>query len=107
GCKLNIPLHPGADDQEFFAAWQECEAFLQDARPEFYIFVAGADSLAGDPLTHLQYSEDAHGSAARAICRLADEHAKGRVLGLGAGGYNRRNVAAAWSRVVAEFADSV
>lgn len=107
GCKLNIPLHPGADDQEFFAAWQECEAFLQDARPEFYIFVAGADSLAGDPLTHLQFSEDAHGSAARAICRLADEHAKGRVLGLGAGGYNRRNVAAAWSRVVAEFADSV
>jgi hypothetical protein len=29
------------------------------------------------------------------------------VLGLGAGGYNRRNVAAAWSRVVSEFADSV
>jgi acetoin utilization protein AcuC len=107
GMKLNIPLHPGAGDEEFFEAWAECEAFLAEAKPEFYILVAGADSLAGDPLTHLQYSENAHGIAARAICRMADEHAEGRVLGLGGGGYNRRNVAAAWSRVVAEFADSV
>jgi acetoin utilization protein AcuC len=107
GTKLNIPLHPGAGDEDFVEAWEECEAFLRAAKPEFYILVAGADSLAGDPLTHLQYSEEAHGMAARAICRLADEHARGRVLGLGAGGYNRRNVAAAWSRVVAEFADSV
>ena len=107
GMKLNIPLHPGAGDEEFFEAWAECEAFLADARPEFYIFVAGADSLAGDPLTHLQYSENAHGYAARAICRMADQHAEGRVLGLGGGGYNRRNLAAAWSRVVAEFADSL
>ena len=107
GSKLNIPLHPGAGDEEFFEVWPECEAFLAAARPELYIFVAGADSLAGDPLTHLQYSEEAHGLAARAICRLADDHAAGRVLALGAGGYNRRNIAAAWSRVVAEFVDSV
>jgi acetoin utilization protein AcuC len=107
GMKLNIPMHPGAGDEEFVEAWAECEAFLESARPEFYILVAGADSLAGDPLTHLQYTENAHGQAARAICRLADAHAQGRVLGLGAGGYNRRNVAAAWSRVVAEFIASV
>jgi acetoin utilization protein AcuC len=107
GMKLNLPLPPGAGDEEFCAVWEEAEAFLEEARPEFYIFVAGADSLAGDPLTHLQFSEDAHGRVARVICRQADAHAQGRVLGLGGGGYNRRNVAAAWSRVVAEFADSV
>jgi acetoin utilization protein AcuC len=107
GSKLNIPLHPGADDKDFAEAWEECEAFLAAAKPELYIFVAGADSLAGDPLTHLQFTEDVHGQVARTLCRLADEHAQGRVLGLGAGGYNRRNIAAAWSRVVAEFVDSV
>jgi acetoin utilization protein AcuC len=107
GKKLNVPLQPGAGDEEFFAAWEQCEAFLAEAKPEFYILVAGADSLAGDPLTHLQYSENAHGMATRAICRLADQHAQGRVLGLGGGGYNRRNLAAAWSRVVAEFANSL
>ncbi len=103
GTKLNIPLHPGADDSDFCAAWEQAEAFLEDNRPEFFIFVAGADSLAGDPLTHLQYSEEAHGRAARAVCRLADQHGQGRVLGLGGGGYNRRNLGLAWSRVVAEF----
>jgi acetoin utilization protein AcuC len=106
GMKLNIPVHPGADDEDFLAAWLECMSFLEDARPEFFILVAGADSLAGDPLTHLQYSENAHGRAARDLCRLADRFAQGRILGLGAGGYNRRNIGAAWSRVVAEFADS-
>ncbi|MGD9388206.1 MAG: acetoin utilization protein AcuC [Gammaproteobacteria bacterium] len=107
GAKLNIPLHPGADDEEFFESWREIEAFMEDAKPEFFILVAGADSIAGDPLTHLQFSEEAHGSAARAVCRLADRYAEGRVLGLGGGGYNRRNLACAWSRVVKEFADSV
>lgn len=107
GCKLNIPVPPGSEDEEFMVAWAECEAFLDDARPEFFILVAGADSLAGDPLTHLQFSENAHGTAARAVCRLAETHAGGRVLGLGGGGYNRNNVAAAWSRVVAEFVDSL
>lgn len=107
GMKLNIPVHPGAGDEEFNGAWEECLGFLEDARPEFFILVAGADSLAGDPLTHLQYTEEAHGRAARDLCRLAERFAQGRLLGLGAGGYNRRNVGAAWSRVVAEFADSI
>ena len=105
GTKLNLPLHPGAGDEEFHEAWEQAEAFLDDARPEFFILVAGADSLAGDPLTHLQYSEEAHGRAARAVCRMADRHAQGRVLGLGGGGYNRRNLGLAWSRVVKEFLD--
>jgi acetoin utilization protein AcuC len=103
GTKLNLPLHPGAGDEEFHEAWEQAEAFLEESRPEFFIFVAGADSLAGDPLTHLQFSEEAHGRAARDICRIADRHAQGRVLGLGGGGYNRRNLAMAWSRVVKEF----
>ena len=103
GTKLNLPLHPGAGDEDFHEAWEQAEAFLEDNRPEFFIFVAGADSLAGDPLTHLQFSEEAHGRAARAICRIADNYAEGRVLGLGGGGYNRRNLGLAWSRVVAEF----
>jgi acetoin utilization protein AcuC len=107
GAKLNIPLHPGADDEEFVEAWAEMQDFLEDAKPEFFILVAGADSIAGDLLTHLQFSENAHGAAAKAVCQLADRYAQGRVLGLGGGGYNRRNVASAWSRVVKEFADSV
>src|SRR5690606_2793967 len=99
GTKLNVPLPPGADDTAFLAAWEEVEVFLDDARPELILLQCGADSLAGDPFTHLRLSEAAHAHAARCLCVLADRHAEGRVLGMGGGGYNRANLARAWTRV--------
>jgi acetoin utilization protein AcuC len=37
---------------------------------------------------------------------LADEIGHGRVLGMGGGGYNRRNLARAWTRVVKSFLEA-
>jgi acetoin utilization protein AcuC len=34
----------------------------------------------------------------------ADRHAEGRLLAMGGGGYNRANLARAWTRVVEELA---
>jgi len=103
GTKLNIPVHPGAGDDDFLSAWREIETYLNESRPEFIVFQCGADSIAGDPLTHLQFTEDAHGHAAASLCEIADRHASGRLVALGGGGYNRQNVARGWSRVVQEF----
>jgi acetoin utilization protein AcuC len=100
GTKLNLPLAPGASDVEFAEAWQQVEAYLRRTRPEFILLQCGADSLEGDPITHLAYTEEAHASAAAAVCRIADELGHGRVLAMGGGGYNRRNLARAWTRVV-------
>jgi acetoin utilization protein AcuC len=104
GTKLNIPLAPGADDAEFRMAWRRVEAYLDAARPEFILFQCGADSLEGDPITHLCYTEQAHADAAATLCLLADKHCDGRVVGTGGGGYNRENLARAWTRVVQAFA---
>ncbi len=106
GTKLNIPLEPGAGDAEFAGAWQRIEDYLDAARPEFIILQCGADSLEGDPITHLRFSEEAHANAARSLCEIADRHAGGRIIGTGGGGYNRRNLARAWTRVVRAFAES-
>ncbi len=103
GTKLNIPVGPGADDTEFAGAWRRVEDYLRDARPEFILFQCGADSLEGDPITHLAYTEAAHGGAAAALCRIADEYCDGRIVGTGGGGYNRHNLARAWTRVVESF----
>jgi acetoin utilization protein AcuC len=103
GTKLNLPLPPGAGDAEFLAAWQEIEAYLEAARPEFILLQCGADSLAGDPITHLQFSEQAHAHAAARLCVLADRHAEGRLVAMGGGGYNRDNLGRAWSAVLAAF----
>ncbi len=106
GTKLNIPMPPDADDEQFMRAWQRVEEFIDAARPEFILFQCGADSLAGDPLTHLRYSSAAHGHAARSLCALADRHAHGRLLAMGGGGYNRRNLALAWTAVVESMLDA-
>jgi acetoin utilization protein AcuC len=100
GTKLNIPLMPGAGDAEFFAAFDEIEDFLGPFEPELYLLQCGADSLAGDPITHLQFSADAHAEAARRLRALADRTAGGRLLAMGGGGYNRQNLARCWTRVV-------
>jgi acetoin utilization protein AcuC len=104
GTKLNIPLPPGADDAAFMVAWAEVERYIDAAQPELILLQCGADSLGGDPLTHLRLTAEAHAYAARRLVVLADRHAGGRLLGMGGGGYNRANLARAWTRVVEEFA---
>ena len=106
GTKLNLPLAAGSSDAEFLAAWRRIEIYFERFPTDFIILQCGADSLAGDPITHLQLSEDAHAHAAQRLCAIAAAHGHGRVLGLGGGGYNRRNLARAWSRVVRAFLES-
>ena len=106
GTKLNIPIAPGADDDAFQEAWALVEEYIDKNQPELIILQCGADSLAGDPITHLCWTEEAHAHAAAALCRLADKHCEGRLIGTGGGGYNRRNLARAWTRVVQSFVET-
>jgi acetoin utilization protein AcuC len=103
GTKLNIPLPPRANDRDFHAAWDRIEAHLEQHPPEFIIFQAGADSLAGDPLADLRFSADAHAHATRRLVALADRHARGRLMVFGGGGYHPTNVATAWTAVLREL----
>jgi acetoin utilization protein AcuC len=106
GTKLNLPLPPGSDDAAFISVWSRIEDYIRDNAPEFLLLQCGADSLGGDPITHLQFSEEAHAHAARRLCALADELGHGRVVAMGGGGYNRKNLARAWTRVVQSFLES-
>lgn len=103
GTKLNIPMPPGTNDDAFHEAWQEVEAFLHKHQPEFIILQCGADSIGGDPLTHMQLTPSAHAKAAAALCDIADNYCNGRLLAVGGGGYNRDNLAASWSGVVEQL----
>lgn len=100
GTKLNISLPPGADDAAFDAVWPRVMAHLRKFEPEFILIQCGADSVAGDPITHLRYTPDVHRGAAADLTSLAEGLGHGRVLATGGGGYNRINLALAWSGVV-------
>lgn len=105
GTKLNIPMPPGAGDEQFMQVWPRVEAFVRNFAPEFILFQCGADSIDGDPLTHMRYSTAVHAHAAARLCLLADEFAQGRILACGGGGYDLNNLAQAWCAVVAAFID--
>ncbi|HTE42814.1 MAG TPA: acetoin utilization protein AcuC [Steroidobacteraceae bacterium] len=106
GTKLNLPLPAGAGDAEFKIIWQRVLEYVEAGKPEFILLQCGADSLEGDPITHLRLSPAAHALAARDLCSLADRLGHGRVLALGGGGYNRRNLALAWTGVVRSMVES-
>jgi acetoin utilization protein AcuC len=100
GTKLNIPLPIDAGDAEFERHWPAVEALVQQGRPELIILQAGADSVRGDPLTHMGFSPAVHRRAAQRLARIADAVCDGHLLALGGGGYNRTNLAHAWCGVV-------
>jgi acetoin utilization protein AcuC len=101
GTKLNIPMPPNADDETFRRVWGSAESFVSRAKPEFILLQCGADSLAGDPITHLEYTAEAHRYATERLLAVAETSCEGRLVAMGGGGYNRANLAEAWTAVVA------
>ena len=100
GTKLNLPLAPSSGNSEFISSFDQLERFISSFEPEFIFFQCGADGLSGDPLTHLQYSAHAHSYVTGKLHSLAHDTCVGRILAMGGGGYNPRNVEAAWMAVV-------
>lgn len=105
GMKLNIPLPPDSSDDEFFKVWESVETFLEKNKPEFILLQCGADSIAGDPITHMKYSFRPHAHAAQRLCVLAEQLCDGRVFAMGGGGYNLENLAKGWCGVVKAFSE--
>jgi acetoin utilization protein AcuC len=100
GTKLNLPLPPGATDEDFLAAWKLVEDHIDASQPEFVILQCGADGIEGDPLTHLCYTKEIHSHVAARLCDLADRHCGGRLVALGGGGYSHHDLREAWCDVV-------
>jgi len=101
GTKLNLPVPMYADDNQFDQQWQKIEAYLQQRQPDFILLQSGADSIAGDPITHLQFSEHSHAKAASRLKHIANQYCEGKLLVMGGGGYNLDNIAKTWTAVVA------
>lgn len=100
GTKLNIPMRPQANDDDFMAAWKSVETFLLANPVDFFLLHCGADSIKGDPITDLEYSEKSHAHAAKRLRQLADDMCAGKLIALGGGGYNHSNIAKTWTAVV-------
>jgi acetoin utilization protein AcuC len=101
GSIVNVPLPPFTGGDAWLAA---VNAVLPDVaaafRPDLVVSQHGADSHLLDPLAHLGNTVTSMGAAARLVHDLAHEHAGGRWLATGGGGYDiYRVVPRVWAHV--------
>lgn len=103
GSAVNLALPPGTADEGWLRALHAVVPELLTAfRPQVLVTQHGADTHVEDPLAHLALSLDAQRLAAEACHRWAHEHAEGRWLALGGGGYAPVEVVPrAWTHLVA------
>jgi acetoin utilization protein AcuC len=108
GTKLNIPLRPNSGDIEFIDAFKKIEKFIESkVNPELIILQCGTDGIGGDPLTHLQYSSNAHRYAAEKLHGISHRYCDGKIIALGGGGYNQENIGKGWTQVVRSFISDI
>ena len=100
GTKLNVPLPPNSTDKIAKALWKPAEDFIGKFKPEFILLQCGADSLQGDPITQLNLSSSFHAYVTKALMQLANKYCCDHLLAMGGGGYNLKNIKAAWNDVI-------
>ncbi|MGH8867156.1 MAG: acetoin utilization protein AcuC [Actinomycetes bacterium] len=106
GCAVNVALPPGTQDEAWLRAFHSVVPHLVEAfSPEVLVSQHGCDSHALDPLAHLMLSVDGQRAAHEALHRLAHEHAGGRWVATGGGGYELVQVVPrTWTHLLAEAA---
>ena len=88
GTVVNVSLEPETGERAWLGAVRTILPELAATfGPDLIVSQHGADSHAWDPLAHLRNTTTAMGEAARLVDRVAHEHAGGRWLATGGGGY--------------------
>ncbi len=91
GFTLNIPMTPGADDDDYLAAFNaRVLPALDTFRPDALLISAGFDAHHADPLAQIQLSEACFERMTRLLVGVAETHCGGRVISSLEGGYNLR-----------------
>jgi acetoin utilization protein AcuC len=106
GSAVDVALPAGTGDASWLRAFHAIvPPLLAQFRPQVLVSQHGADTHRLDPLAHLQVSIDAQRAAHAAIHTLAHDHAGGRWLLTGGGGYELVHVVPrTWTHLLAEAA---
>jgi acetoin utilization protein AcuC len=101
GTAVNVPLQPLSGDGSWLAAVERVVPALADAfRPTLLVSQHGCDTHVYDPLAHLRVTTRAYRAATVLLDQLAHDHAGGRWLATGGGGYDAyRVVPRSWGLV--------
>ncbi len=93
GYSVNVPLPEGTHDDAYLRAFDSIVPPLARAyAPDVIVAEFGADALAGDPLAHLELTNNVYADIAARLLALDRP-----ILATGGGGYHVENTVRAWS----------
>jgi acetoin utilization protein AcuC len=93
GYCVNVPLPVGTYDQAYMKAFEAIALPLIAAyNPDVIVLQLGADALAGDPLAHLQLTNNTYAEIINQLMGFSKP-----ILATGGGGYNVENTVRAWA----------
>jgi len=93
GYCINVPLPVGTYDDAYMMAFEAIALPLIRAyNPDVIVFELGADTLAGDPLAHLQLTNNTYVGIIRYLLKFNKP-----ILATGGGGYHIGNTVRAWA----------
>jgi len=107
GTAVNLPLPPRTKDAGWLRAFHAVvPSLLAEFRPQILVTQCGVDSHDEDPLADLSLSVDGHRRIYATLRELAEQHAGGRWLAVGGGGYQLiRVVPRSWTHLLATVLD--
>ncbi|HEX3787911.1 MAG TPA: acetoin utilization protein AcuC [Pseudonocardiaceae bacterium] len=107
GTAVNLGLMPGTVDGPWLRGFHAVVPSLLAAfRPQVLVTQCGVDTHRTDPLADLELTVDGHRTIYRALRDLAVQHAGGKWLALGGGGYDLvRVVPRSWTHLLATVLD--
>ena len=93
GYNVNVPLAPGTEDEIYREVFRRIVSPLARAyKPDICILAAGVDAIYTDSMSHLSLTNNIYAEVIQGIKQSAP-----KMLMLGAGGYNPRNIARDWT----------
>jgi acetoin utilization protein AcuC len=93
GFSVNVPLPVGTYDEAYVRVFRDVALPLIGAyNPDVVVLELGMDALAGDPLAHLNLTNNAYAEAVEAVMRFGKP-----ILATGGGGYHPENTARGWA----------
>ncbi len=93
GYTINIPMPPGATDEDYIAAFDETVLpALEKHRPQCILVSAGFDAAGGESIAHLNLTEEAYREMTKRVVAVAERCCQGRVVSCLEGGYDLENL---------------
>ena len=93
GYCVNVPVPVGTYDAAYMKAYKSIAVpLIEKFNPDVFVFELGADGLAGDPLGHLQLTNNTYAKIISSLLSFGKP-----ILATGGGGYNIENTVRAWA----------